>query len=252
MRHLISGLVGGLILLSGVCHAAEPITMAAVIAKHSEARGIQKTPLDGLYLESSGEWSSPGSNLKIAVYTFTGSGKYRSEATLQGLTQVTSFDGQKGFKVDPFEGRKDPESISEDELKTLRVDADLEWPFVHAEQKGHTLEWLGKDEIDGGDAYGIRVHLKDGNERTYWLDADSFMVIREVAKSQLHGVEYESETDYSDYELVDGVYVPMALSQGAKNSPAAQKSTVHIHKAIFKHKLDDAIFSSVTARGTPQ
>jgi len=237
--------------LSSTVALAEPVNLATIIAQHVAARGNSAQALDQVILEQSGQMSFPGSTLKIAVHMWTGQGKQRSEATMQGLTQISSYDGVKGFKVEPFEGRKDAAALPPDEINIIKVDADLEWPFVHAEQKGNRLIWLGSEEIDGGLAYGIRVDLKDGNQRTYWLDADTFMVIREVSKNKLHGVDFESESDYSDYERVAGVYVPMAVSSGPKNASAAQKSTIQFTQATWQPAVAASLFSRVVGGGSP-
>src|SRR5205814_1619251 len=43
----------------------------------------------------------------------------RTEASLQGMTQIEAYDGKEGWKVSPFFGRKDPERMSADDLKAL-------------------------------------------------------------------------------------------------------------------------------------
>jgi hypothetical protein len=41
----------------------------------------------------------------------------RQEFTLQGMTAVTAYDGRRGWKVEPFQGKKDAEPLGEEELK---------------------------------------------------------------------------------------------------------------------------------------
>ena len=35
-------------------------------------------------------------------------GQVRTEATLQGMTLIQAYDGNEGWKISPFQGRKDP------------------------------------------------------------------------------------------------------------------------------------------------
>src|SRR4029453_19270587 len=40
----------------------------------------------------------------------------RTEATLQGMTQIEAYDGKEGWRISPFQGRKDPEKMSADDI----------------------------------------------------------------------------------------------------------------------------------------
>ena len=54
----------------------------------------------------------------------------RQEFAIQGMTAVNAYDGTTGWKIDPFEGKKDPEALSEEELKSIIEDSDLDGPLV--------------------------------------------------------------------------------------------------------------------------
>src|SRR5882757_5618417 len=43
----------------------------------------------------------------------------RCDASLQGLTLVEAYDGTQAWKINPFQGRKDPEKLSADDAKGL-------------------------------------------------------------------------------------------------------------------------------------
>jgi len=242
-RRWFGGLFLTMLFASGAVMAATSMTLTEAIARHVNARGPVNPTLT---LEREGKLTFPGSNFSLSAHEWKGQGRNRSEMSMQGLTEIQSFDGQKGFKVEPFEGRKDPAALSEDEIKSMQVDADLEWSFVNAAAKGHQLEWLGEDDVDGGQAYGIRVRLANGNEQTFWLDADTFMVIRIIDVQHIRGVDYVQETDYTDYEKIGDVYVPMTESQGRKGAKASQKSTISYHTARWRSEVDAGLYQRTT------
>src|SRR3989442_1603410 len=62
----------------------------------------------------------------------------RSTFILQGMTAIQAYDGQAGWQIAPFEGRKDPELLGEDDLRDLVEDADMDGPLVGYKEKGHT------------------------------------------------------------------------------------------------------------------
>ncbi len=211
--------------------AAAPPTADEIIAHNVAARGGAERLKALTNLRRSGHLVIPGLNIEVGyVQVQTRAGDYRAEVTLQGLTQINAYDGHEAWRVSPFQGRKDPARMSADEAKGLALSADIAGPFVDYKAKGHSVEVLGSEDIDGTPAYKLRVHLKWGDEAIFWFDPDTWMVIRELDKQMLRGAEDFTETDYGEYEQVAGVYLPMTLEQGDKDSDASRKQ-----KIVFEH-----------------
>ena len=230
-------------LIAGGAPAATPLSAEEIVAHNVAARGGAVRLAALTSLERSGKLIVPGYNLQLTVREIkTRAGQYRQEVTLQGLMQVQAYDGEHAWQVQPFQGRKDPSLMSADEAKGLAQSADIDLPFVEAKRKGNGLENLGVEDIDGTPAYKLRVTLKSGNEATYWIDPDSWMVIRELDRQTVRGAEQVTETDFGEYEQVAGVYVPMSEQQGPKDSDAAQKQKIVYDKAVANVALPAAEF----------
>ena len=151
-------------------------------------------------------------------------GAVRYEASLQGLTQVQAFDGTQAWQINPFQGRKDPEKLSADDAKGLGEDAaDFAGPLVDYQAKGYKLDYLGREDIDGTDAYKLRVTRANGDLTTVYLDPDYFLEIRTVNRRIEHGVPIETVVDYGDYEKVAGVFLPFSQVSATKGSNDRQK-----------------------------
>jgi hypothetical protein len=143
----------------------------------------------------------------------------RATFTLQGMTEIQAYDGATGWKISPFEGRKDPELIGEDDLRELVEDADFYGPLVDYRAKGNKIEYLGHDTIDGDDAHKLKVTLKNGDILYYYLDPETFLEIR-VEKAQfIRGAVRETFREPGSYKLVNGVYYPFASEFGNKQRP---------------------------------
>jgi len=54
----------------------------------------------------------------------------REEFSLQGMTAINAYDGKTGWKVEPWNGKKDPEALGEEEMKSILEDADFDGPLV--------------------------------------------------------------------------------------------------------------------------
>jgi outer membrane lipoprotein-sorting protein len=164
----------------------------------------------------------------------------RLEFTVQGLTAVQAYDGSKAWQIMPFMGKKDPELMSGDETKEMEETADLDGPLVDYKSKGNTVELLGKEKIEGTDAYKLKVTLKNGDVQTEYIDADSFLEIKEETKRMVRGTEHEFESSIGDYKEVDGIIFPFAVESGMKGSDQKQKIT--ISKIELNVPADDAMF----------
>jgi len=164
----------------------------------------------------------------------------RLEFTVQGLTAVQAYDGKNAWQIMPFTGKKDPERMSADEAKEVEEMADIDGPLVDYKSKGNQVELLGKEKIEGTDAYKLKVSLKNGDVQTEYIDADSFLEIKEETKRTVRGSEQVVESAIGDYKEVDGIVFPFAVESGVKGSPEKQKLT--ITKMELNLPVDDSIF----------
>jgi outer membrane lipoprotein-sorting protein len=165
---------------------------------------------------------------------------FRLELTLQGLTLVQAYDGKAGWQIIPFGGKKDPEPMGEDELKAAAEQADFDGPLVEYKEKGHQVELLGKEQVEGTDTYKLKVTLKNGDVRYLYLDTDSYLEIKSEGKRTVRGTEVEGETAIGDYKEVGGLLLPHSIEAGAKGVPQKQKIT--IEKVELNPTIDDSRF----------
>ncbi|HEX5706622.1 MAG TPA: hypothetical protein VFX96_04970 [Pyrinomonadaceae bacterium] len=171
----------------------------------------------------------------------------RQEFSLQGMTQVNAYDGKTGWKIEPWGGKKDVESLGEEELKTIIEDSDLDGPLINYQQKGNKVEFAGMDDVEGTEAYKLKVTLKNGDVRYYYMDTDYFVPIKIDTKRMVRGAEREYETVLGDYKEVAGWYLPHSIETGVKGSPFRQKVTYERIEANIN--LDDSRFSRPPAPG---
>jgi hypothetical protein len=167
--------------------------------------------------------------------------KVREEFIIQGLAQVQAYDGKASWQISPFGGRKDPELMSQEDAKSLVVDADMDGPLAEYKEKGHKAELVGHDSMEGTDCFKIKLSMKNGDVRYYYLDGDSFLELKVEIQTTIRGALQESELYYGDYEQVNGIYYPFTVEQAQKGSASrAQISVVKIEQNI---PLEDAHFS---------
>jgi outer membrane lipoprotein-sorting protein len=165
----------------------------------------------------------------------------RVEFTLQGMTGVQAYDGASAWQIMPFQGNKNPEPMSADERKDIEEEADfVEGPLVNYKEKGHKVELLGKDKVEGSDAYKLKVTLKNGDTQYAYLDADTFLEVKSEGKRMVRGTEVETESFSGDYKEVEGLMIPHSLESGQKGSTQRQRIT--FDKIEINPAVEDARF----------
>ena len=173
----------------------------------------------------------------------------RQEFVIQGMTGVTAYDGKTGWKIEPWNGKKDAEALSEEEMKSIIEDSDLDGPLVNYKQKGVKVEYVGTDEVEGTDAYKLKVTLANGDVRFYYMDTDYFVPIKIDTKRMIRGAEREYETVLGDYKEVGGWYLPFSIESGVKGS--ANRSKVTYEKIEANVALEDSRFARPAAKSAP-
>ena len=229
--------------LAAVLGLASPLaaqTVDEIIAKNVQARGGMDKLKAVQSLRMTGKMTmGPGLEAPVVLELKRGN-QMRMEFTFQGMTGVQAFDGKSGWALMPFGGRKDPEPMPPEAVKDAEEQADIDGPLVDYKAKGHTVEFLGKEPIEGSDAYKLKVTLKNGSVRTIWIDADANLEIKGEGKKTLRGSEVESETSLGDYKEVAGVMYPHSVEGGPKGVPQRQK--IVIDKIEVNPTLDDSRF----------
>ena len=241
LRFAIILLSAALIAPAGFTQEQKPPTLDELVVKNVAAKGgadalhaLQSLRLTGKLLMNQGQVE-----LRY-IQTKKRPGEVRTEATLQGMMLVHAYDGKEGWKISPFGGRKDPEKMSADDVKSLIEDAEIDGPLVDWKSKGSTVDYLGTEDVDGTLAYKLKVVRKNGDVNFVYLDPDHFLEIRILTQRIKHGAQEEVETEVGDYEKIGDVFVPFSIESGRKGDPDKQK--IIIDKAEANVPVDDAIF----------
>jgi len=203
-------------------------TADEIIAKNIQARGGLEKIKAVKSMKMIGRTTiAPGAEAPLTV-EIKRPNKMRLDVTFQGMTLIQSYDGKKGWVINPFEGSKNPEPMSPEDLKESEEQADIDGPLVDWKAKGHSVELIGKEKVEGTDAYKLKLTLKTGTVRYIFIDADSYLAIRNEEKRTIRGTETETEQTIGDYKKVRGMLIPHSFESGAKGHPEKQKITIEM------------------------
>lgn len=170
----------------------------------------------------------------------------RIDAALQGLTLVQAYDGASGWRINPFQGRRDAEKMTEDEARSMADSALIDGVLLSAKKQGAKVAYLGREDFDGTLGYKLKVSQPDGDEFVYLLDPDTFLEIKMTETRRLRGAQQVTEYELGDYEKVGGVYFPMSIDswqQGQQNQRqrviiASAQANVDAPPSLFAQPAD--------------
>jgi hypothetical protein len=243
LRKALVGLVAGATLLA----PALAQTVDEVIAQATEARGGLEKMKAVQSLRMTGRMTmGPGLEAPITI-EMKRPRNARMEFTIQGMTGVQAFDGQQAWGISPM-GSQKPGPLPPEMAKDLDNQADIDGPLVDYEAKGHQVELVGKEKVEGSDAWKLKVTLKSGDVQYLYLDADSHLEIRSESKRTIRGSEMEIETTIGDYKEVGGLLWPHSIQSGAKGRP--EKQSFAFESIVVNAAIDDARFKMPAPKPT--
>ena len=230
--------------------AARADTGSDLVAKNLAARGGAEKLAAISSIQFTGRLVVPGDyELTYKETRLRKGGEARIDSSIQGLTLVQGYDGKVGWRINPFEGRRDAERMSEDETRAFADDATIDGPLLSAKARGATVTYLGREDFDGTNTYKLRVVDPTGVQYMYFLDPDTYLEINVVETRKLRGARKVTQIELGDFELVNGVYFPFELEMGPLDSPADQHQKILIESAHVNVPLSEGMFHMPAAPG---
>ena len=164
--------------------------------------------------------------------------KIRMEFSLQGMTGTQAYDGKGGWFIMPFAGKFEPEQMPPDMAKQLKDQADMDGPLVDYKKKGHSVELVGTDEVEGTEAYKLKVTKEDGSVEYHFIEAEHFIPLQVKGEREVMGTKIDYKVNFGDYKEVDGLLIAHTIAQtGGEGS-----NTMTIEKVEINAKIPDDRF----------
>lgn len=194
-----------LLILALLAPAAGAQTLDEVLAKHEAAHGgldkwravntLIVTGTEGIF-----------SNSVPFVYEWRRPDLSRFEHSILGKKMTIGHDGTVTWWVHELFEITTPTAVSEGAVLARHM-AEFESPLLDAAAKGHKVELLGKDEVDGQPAWKLKVTRKDGFEETWYLDPSTGLELARFDTTLDLPEAKERWTWYSDFRTVEGLVI---------------------------------------------
>jgi hypothetical protein len=232
-------LVLGLFWLSAISASAQ--TVDQIIDHYLKTIGGMDKIQAVKTLRRSGKYIGGGGFEAVLLQENKRANSVREEFSILGMTAINAYDGKTGWKIEPWNGKKDPESLGEEEMKSILEDSDFDGPLVNYQTKGYKIDFAGTDKFEGTETFKLKITKPNGDAYIYYLDSEFYLPIKIDTKRIVRGAEREYETVLGDYKEVAGWYLPFSLETNIKGSQDKQKV---VYDAIQSNvEIDDKQFA---------
>ncbi len=121
----------------------------SLVAKYIQASGGLPKIQALQSLRRTGRFTGGGGFEAVVVQENKRPSSVREEFSIQGMTGINAYDGRDGWKIEPWNGKRDPEALGEEEMHSILDDADFDGPLVNYQAKGNRVEFQGVEQIEG-------------------------------------------------------------------------------------------------------
>lgn len=238
-----SAFVAGACWLLASLAVAQPaaLTLEELLARHRQAVGGEAAWDAWHNLRLTGAITAQGAETGASfVLTYVNGipGKLRFDFSAQELPGTVAFNGEGGWLQSPF-GEREVRVMSGEQVASWRRQTDFAGPLMHPREKGLTLE-VGETDPEG--RYTVRVTGGAGASQTLYLDAESYLVVRQETTAEVQGAEVALVTTFTDFARTGGLLFARSVESRVEGAPAGQ--LIHIDTAELDVELPPDLFST--------
>jgi hypothetical protein len=167
--------------------------------------------------------------------------KSRLEIVVHEQTAVQVFDGTQGWKVRPFLNRTDVEPYTAAEAKSAANAEELDGPLIDYTRKGTRIELAGTETIEGNDTYRLKLTLKNGEQRTVWIDGKNFLERKiDGEPRKMDGKLRKVALYYRAFQTENGLTTPRAVETVVEGMKPTRM--MKITKVTLNEPMADSLF----------
>jgi hypothetical protein len=198
----------------------------------------QKKLLKVKTIETSGKIMQMGMEMPFRTVSKKPNKGYM-EAEFQGSLMKMGYNGETGWMVAPWTGSAEPIDLSGPDVRQVRDIGDIEGPLWNWEEKGHTLEYSGSEDMEGSEVHVLKLTREDGDIIDFYIDADNYVVLKTKSTIFVNDSEMEIETYLSNYQEIEGIVQPFTIESRMGGQTT---STISMEEVSFNGDFEDALF----------
>lgn len=222
------------LLVASVCSAQ---TLDEIVNKYYAANGTEVLE-KATTLIMEGNMSQMGMEMPMTI-TIKKPNKVRVVVTFSGMEIITTFDGEKGYMVNPLSGAAEPVEIPADQLGSIQEYNMFRDNLLESFKAGR-LKLEGEEAVEGKPAYKLTITDEAGKSTTAFINKESFLTVKMVATVEQMGQLMEVESYIKEYMDVNGAKFGKVFTQMVNGM---ELGGMTIDKIELDKEVDDSVFS---------
>jgi outer membrane lipoprotein-sorting protein len=226
------------LLLMAASSPAQTLTVDEIVAKNLAARGGAEKLRSINTVKITGTVTAQGMELPMTSWAKRPN-RIRRDTKFQDQNIVVAFDGTTVWGVNPMTGSTAPQQIAGPTADLTREEASFDPLFLTYKERGHVVEFVGTESLEGTQAHHLRVTKKNGHVEHHYLNAETGLEMRTVSTVEQSGMKAEVTTELGDYQSVDGMQVAFTMKQSMNGNLMVQ---VKLQKVEFNVPIEEDFF----------
>ena len=174
-------------------------TADEVVAKVLDAMGGKEKLQSIKTVKKLGQLDVGGQKIPFNYYCINNKAE-KTEYAFSGLTGYQVVTKDSGYNFNPFQGMQAPERMTVEDLKQAQDELDQQGILLDYASKGHAVELLDREDVDGVDAIQLKINLNSGKTLFYYIDPDNYYIIRIKIKGKSNGQEFTNTSDFYNFK----------------------------------------------------
>lgn len=181
---------------------ALPQGLEEILSQHAKVMGCDPSSSLNTF-KITGKNLGASREMSFIIYVKGPKIRYESEFMDRKIIQV--FNGEKGWVISPR--NNEPVEMSSRQVEMLKQRAALGGPLCRWKDHIENLVLEGKDDFEGSEVFKLRYNRPDGNKTWYYLDTESYVLLKMSDALNFNGNQVVRSTVFSDYKKVEGMLV---------------------------------------------
>jgi hypothetical protein len=154
------------------------------------------------------------------------------------------FDGKQGWKLRASAiGRPEVQPYTDEERRAASDALVIDGPVLDARTKGAEMTLDGPDEVDGRQAWRLRVKLPSGTTQRVWIDAETFLELKyDRPARDADGRPTTVAVYLRNYQIFEGLQIPFTIETGTPGGGPVVDRLV-IDRIAINAVLPDGMFA---------
>lgn len=181
---------------------AKAQTVDDIINKNIEAVGGKEVLSKITSAMFQGSVNAMGMDYPVTVIIVNGKG-YKSITSINGSAIIQCITDTGGWMLNPMMGQTSAQAIPADQLKPMKELLYIGGPLVDYKDKGYSEELAGREDVAGQSNYKVHLFDNEGTDVVYYINPQTYLVSKAVAKAKVSGQDATSPSAFSDYKKTD-------------------------------------------------